>query len=103
MNVLHQQMYALPRKFDFCLMDVIYEEVQNVYHVHIFNHMRIALKLHSASDIITLGSGTQILQSILDGKNYRQSTLGWPNSEPIPTQWLKVWKSLLRNLLFNLS
>ena len=77
-------MYQVPRLNDFYLMDVIFREVNNPEHIHIFNHVRIALKLYTASDIVSIGSGATILPNVLKGINLRGSKLGWAKSEPIP-------------------
>ena len=98
-HVLDQKMYTPPRTNDFFLMDAIHKNVNNTEHVQIFNHVRIALKLLTASDIVALGSGNRIIPAILKGDNSRTSSLGWPNSDNIPPRWLLIWESLLNNII----
>ena len=98
-NMINQHMYHLPRVNDFFLMDVVYKEVANVEHVHIFNHVRVALKLYTASDIVALGTGSTILPNILSGLNHRASTLAWPTSESLPPRWITIWETILVSII----
>lgn len=92
-------MYKMLRTDDFFLVDIIYSEGRNIEHINIFNHVRIALKVYTASDIVALETGSTILKSIMRGGNYRRSTFGWPKSEPLPTRWMKIWETMLRTYI----
>lgn len=98
-KILNQKMYKVPRLNDFYLMDVVFREVNNPEHIHIFNHVRIALKLYTASDIVSIGSGATILPNVLKGINLRRSKLGWAKSEPIPKRWVQIWESILTTVI----
>ena len=89
----------LPRKNDFYLMDIINQKEISIQDQKIFNEIRIHMKLLSASDIVQCNSDYQILPSIYDGKNVRESTLKWPLTQEFPKEWLKTWKSLLMSYI----
>ena len=91
--------YEAPRENDIFLMDVIMNAPISNEHKMIFNEIRLHLKLITASDIVTLDTGCTILPHILQGHNYRGSTLYWPDTKPFPNKWLKIWKSLLTSYI----
>ena len=80
-------------------MDLIHESVTNVDHIHVFNHVRLALKLLTASDIVAVANGARVLDSIKNCKNHRKSTMCWPHSEKIPPSWKKIWSMLITNIV----
>ena len=94
---LHMQ--HLQRQNDFFLMDKVFESQHTSEHIHIFNHVRIALKVITASDIVTLGSNAHVLRSVRKGCIKRRSKLQWPKSENIPAKWLEVWNCILDDVI----
>ena len=63
--------------------------------IQIINEIRLHLKLLTASDIVTLGSGSEILPNIYDAVNHRDSTLEWPETSSFPPTWIPLWRTAL--------
>lgn len=76
-------------------MDLIYDKVKNTEHIHIFNHVRVALKVLTAADIVSAGSGHHILEYIKQGQMGRTNTLVCPESEKLPKRWIDAWNTIL--------
>ena len=55
------------------------------------------LNIITLSDLTTL-DGTKILPNILHGKQFRSSTITWPNQE-IPMHWWSSWESYLTSYI----
>ena len=94
-HVHNAKQYVPPRANDFFLMDLVYDSVTNPDHIHIFNHVRIALKVLTAADIVAVGHGYSILEDVKNRKSVRNSSLGWQHSEKLPPSWIKMWKMIL--------
>ena len=88
--------YKKPRENDFFLQQAFLEAGVSGSRLLILNEMRMALRLITASDIVSIGSNTSILSNILNGVNHRESKLEWPRSDEIPEGWAQIWKSALQ-------
>ena len=92
-------LYNPPRANDFFLMDVVYAADIPKESKEIFNQIRTALQLVTASDIVEVGSSTNILQYIFELKNNRLSSWEWPVVLQFPDTWKEIWVSVLTNVI----
>jgi len=94
--------YTTTRINDFYLMDVVKNHGKSEQHKIIFNQVRLSLQLETASDIVVIGSGITIHESVVEGMSIRHSEKIWPKICKYPRTWKKVWQNILKNHVYPL-
>ena len=97
LSITNPWIYTLPRSNDRFLMDILLPHIPSTAIHYSLNACRIYLQVLTISDIITL-DGTTILPNILQGKQFRNSSLKWPKQE-IPVHWWSTWQLYLQTYI----
>ena len=63
------------------------------------NEVRLYLKILTASDIVALGENDNILPTIFNRYNTRNSSLEWPICDAVPQEWITLWQHALINFI----
>ena len=91
--------YECPRYNDTFIMDVIYNAEIPHHHKIICNQVRIWLNILTLADIVIVNSPSEIIPTILAGKQGRASTWKWPRVQKCPTSYTDIWMKTMDEII----
>ena len=98
-RAVDETFYALPRKGDKYLMDIITDTALSEEKITIFNKVRLYLQVLSLSDIILVGTKSTIIPNIRKGFKARTSKWVWPSIREIPKDWRQIWIDIIDTII----
>ena len=81
--------YALPKEYDFFLMDVVFDSNLSIFHKQVFNQIRMYMKVLTASDLIIDGTN-KLKENIIGCKSPLTSSFGFPYIKPFLSHWIHI-------------
>ena len=91
--------YKMPRTNDFMLMDLVESSTIQDHNKAIFNQVRLWMQVATASDIVVMDRGSDILPAVWHCARTRTSSWNWPEQESPPPAWKRIWQSVLRSVI----